>query len=149
MKRKIVGFLSLAMSMALIFSGCGQSDVGEAAKDVKASEVIAAVNPEKVPQTAKNRKDTLIVGITAPEGKFNPIYGSTLDDMYVYSLVFEGLVSNDVHGNPITKVAKKWEISKDNKTYTFHLNKGIKFSNGEELTAKDVEFTYKIGRAHV
>lgn len=142
MKRKIVGFLSLAMSMALIFSGCGQSDVGEAAKDVKASEVIAAVNPEKVPQTAKNRKDTLIVGITAPEGKFNPIYGSTLDDMYVYSLVFEGLVSNDVHGNPITKVAKKWEISKDNKTYTFHLNKGIKFSNGEELTAKDVEFTY-------
>lgn len=142
MKRKIVGFLSLAMSMTLIFSGCGKSDVGGAAKDLKGSEVIGAVNPEKVPQTAKNRKDTLIVGFTAPEGKFNPIYESSLDDGYVAQLVFEGLLTNDAKGNPVEKVAKKWEISKDSKTYTFHLNKGIKFSNGEELTAKDVEFTY-------
>ncbi|WP_253200759.1 ABC transporter substrate-binding protein [Clostridium sp. CF012] len=142
MKKKIVGFLSLAMSMTLLFSGCGQSGNGGAGKDLKASEVIAAVNPEKLPATAANRKDTIIIGFTAPEGKFNPIYGGSTDDGYVYELVFEGLMSNDVQGNPIGLVAKKWKISEDNKTYTFTLNKGIKFSNGEELTAKDVEFTY-------
>jgi len=142
LKRKIAGFLSLAMSMTLLFSGCGQSGLGGASKDLKASEVLAAANPEKLPQTAANRKDTLIIGFTAPEGKFNPIYSSSVDDSYVVNLVFEGLLTNDVQGNPIGKVAKKWDISEDNKTYTFHLNKGIKFSNGEELTAKDVEFTY-------
>ncbi|MBU3146241.1 peptide ABC transporter [Clostridium sp. CF012] len=130
------------MSMTLLFSGCGQSGNGGAGKDLKASEVIAAVNPEKLPATAANRKDTIIIGFTAPEGKFNPIYGGSTDDGYVYELVFEGLMSNDVQGNPIGLVAKKWKISEDNKTYTFTLNKGIKFSNGEELTAKDVEFTY-------
>ncbi|MBZ9688665.1 ABC transporter substrate-binding protein [Clostridium estertheticum] len=142
MKKKVVGFLCLAMSMTLLFSGCGKGASGGAGKDLKASEVLAAANPEKLPQTAGNRKDTLIIGFTAPEGKFNPIYTSSVDDSYVTSLVFEGLMSNDVQGNPIGKVAKKWKISEDNKTYTFTLNKGIKFSNGEELTARDVEFTF-------
>ena len=142
MKGKVLGILSLAMSMTLLLSACGSSGSVGANKDLKASEVLAAANPEKVPTAAKNRKDTIIIGFAAPEGKFNPIYTSSVDDSYVVGLVFEGLMSNDVQGNPIGKIAKKWEISKDNKTYTFHLNKGIKFSNGEELTAKDVEFTY-------
>jgi len=142
LKKKVTIFLSLAMSMTLLFSGCGKSGLGGAGKDLKASEVMAAVSPEKLPQTAENRKDTIIIGFTAPEGKFNPIYSSSVDDSYVTDLVFEGLMSNDVQGNPIGLVAKKWAISEDNKTYTFTLNKGIKFSNGEELTAKDVEFTY-------
>ncbi len=142
MKRRVAGFLSLAMSMSLVFSGCGKSGFGGASKDLKASEVLVAANPEKLPATAANRKDTLIIGFGAPEGKFNPIYSSSVDDSYVTDLVFDGLLTNDVQGNPIGKVAKKWEISEDNKTYTFHLNKGVKFSNGEELTAKDVEFTY-------
>ncbi|MCB2300538.1 ABC transporter substrate-binding protein [Clostridium tagluense] len=142
MKRKVAGFLSLAMSMTLLFSGCSKSSSGGAGKDLKASEVMAAVNPEKVPPTAANRKDTIIIGFTAPEGKFNPIYGGTTDDGYVTDLVFEGLMSNDIQGNPTGLVAKEWKISEDNKTYTFTLNKDIKFSNGEKLTAKDVEFTY-------
>jgi len=53
-------------------------------KMLKASEVLAAANPEKLPTTAKNRKDALIIGFTAPEGKFNPIYSSSVDDSYVY-----------------------------------------------------------------
>ncbi|MBW9156571.1 ABC transporter substrate-binding protein [Clostridium tagluense] len=142
LKRKVAGFLSLAMSMTLILSGCGKSSSAGAGKDLKASEVLAATNPEKLPPTARDRKDTLIIGFAAPEGKFNPIYASTVDDSYVTDIVFDGLMSNDVQGNPIGKVAKKWEISKDSKTYTFHLNKDIKFSNGEKLTAKDVEFTF-------
>lgn len=142
MKRKLAGILSVAMTMSLVFSGCGQSSSGGGTKDLKASEVLTAANPEKLPTTAKNRNDTLIIGFTAPEGKFNPIYTSSIDDSYVVDLVFQGLMTNDIQGNPIGKVAKKWEISEDNKTYTFHLNKGIKFSNGEELTAKDVEFTF-------
>jgi peptide/nickel transport system substrate-binding protein len=142
LKKKIAGFLSLAMSMTLLFSGCGEGGIGGASKDLKASEVLVATNPEKLPATAANRKDTIIIGFGAPEGKFNPIYSSSVDDSYVTDLVFDGLMTNDVQGNPVGKVAKKWEISEDNKTYTFTLNKGIKFSNGEELTAKDVEFTF-------
>ncbi|MCI8608329.1 MAG: ABC transporter substrate-binding protein [Firmicutes bacterium] len=37
--------------------------------------------------------------------------------------------------------AETWEISEDGKTYSMHLRQGIKFTNGEELTADDVLYT--------
>lgn len=37
--------------------------------------------------------------------------------------------------------AEKWEVSEDGKTYSMHLRKGIKFTNGEELVADDVLYT--------
>jgi peptide/nickel transport system substrate-binding protein/oligopeptide transport system substrate-binding protein len=39
-------------------------------------------------------------------------------------------------------LATKWETSKDGKVYTFHLRKGAKFHNGEEVTANDVVYTF-------
>lgn len=38
-------------------------------------------------------------------------------------------------------LAEKWDISADGKVYTFHLRQGVKFHNGEELTADDVVYT--------
>lgn len=37
---------------------------------------------------------------------------------------------------------EKWEASEDVKTWTLHLRKGVKFSNGDELTADDVMFNF-------
>ena len=39
-------------------------------------------------------------------------------------------------------VAESWESSPDGKTWTFHLHKGIKWQDGQPLTADDVAFTY-------
>lgn len=39
------------------------------------------------------------------------------------------------------RVAERWEVSEDGLTYTFYLKKGIKFHNGDELTASDVAFS--------
>src|SRR6056297_2901299 len=35
-------------------------------------------------------------------------------------------------------LAKNYTISDDGKVYTFHLHEGVKFHNGDELTAEDV-----------
>jgi oligopeptide transport system substrate-binding protein len=39
--------------------------------------------------------------------------------------IFEGLVYIDGKNNPQPALASSWEISKDKKTYTFHLNKRV------------------------
>ncbi len=41
------------------------------------------------------------------------------------------------------KLAESWEISKDGLTYTFHLQKGVKFSSGNPVTANDVRFSLR------
>ncbi len=38
-------------------------------------------------------------------------------------------------------VAERWEIAPDGSSWTFYIRKGIKFDNGEDLTAADVKFS--------
>ena len=56
-------------------------------------------------------------------------------------LFLHPLVSTDKQGKPTPELAEKWDISSDQLTYTFHLRKDLKFSDGSPLTADDVAFT--------
>ncbi|ASK79523.1 oligopeptide ABC transporter substrate-binding protein OppA [Paraphotobacterium marinum] len=60
-----------------------------------------------------------------------------LDDL------LEGLVNVDGNGNPVPGVAKSWEESKDGLTYTFHLRKDSKWSDGSPVTAKDFVYSWE------
>jgi len=58
--------------------------------------------------------------------------------------LFEGLVS--LHPQtlqPLPGCAEWWEIGKDGLTYTFHLRKGLKWSNGDPLTAEDFRWSWE------
>src|SRR5271155_4453304 len=50
--------------------------------------------------------------------------------------LFEGLTTRNAKGDIIPGMAESWEISPDGLTYTFHLRPGIKWSNGEPVTAQ-------------
>ncbi|MCC7008854.1 MAG: ABC transporter substrate-binding protein [Acidobacteria bacterium] len=41
-------------------------------------------------------------------------------------------------------LAKSWEVSQDGLTWTFHLRKGAKFSDGRPITAADVLFNFQV-----
>jgi len=56
--------------------------------------------------------------------------------------LLEGLVNQDENGNTIPGVAESWETT-DNKTFTFHLRKDAKWSNGDPVTAHDFEYSFK------
>lgn len=152
MKKKLSAFLALLVCVSLFVTACGNKDTAknntEKTKEknvaeISQSEVIKASDPSKLPEAAKARKDTLVVGFTPPEGKLSPIYSSSADESTVTGLIFgDGLVDTDEKGLPIPGLAEKWEVSEDNKTYTFYMKKGVKFSNGEEITADDIAFTY-------
>lgn len=59
--------------------------------------------------------------------------------------IFEGLTRLDPKTvKPLPGVAESWDISDDKKTYTFHLRKNAKWSNGEPVTARD--FMYSLRR---
>lgn len=59
-----------------------------------------------------------------------------MDGLLIYNLM-EGLVSIDSKLQPAPALASRWQVSPDNKTYTFHLRKDAKWSDGVALKAND------------
>jgi peptide/nickel transport system substrate-binding protein len=122
--------------------GGKKKDLGPSIIYSEYGEKRVAQSPEKLPETARLRKDSLVVGISSNKGSFNPIYCNSIEDTWVCNLIFEGLIGHDLKGEPVGKLAESWSISEDGRTYSFKLKNNIKFSNGLELTAEDVKHTY-------
>jgi peptide/nickel transport system substrate-binding protein len=59
----------------------------------------------------------------------------------VSTKIFEGLVEYDDKLKPRPALAESWSISADGKTYTFRLRKGVKWHDGIDFTAADVQFS--------
>jgi len=97
------------------------------------------------------------VAAAAPSGSPDPQINYTLQEWQLLILTHDGLVAfKRASGTEGTKKVPDLatEIPKPQdggKTYTFTLRKGIKFSNGKELKASDVKYTFerlfKIGQS--
>lgn len=83
---------------------------------------------------------TINLGAEPPE--MDSILTTSSGSMNVLRHCVEGLVSLDANDEAVPGMAESWDVSKDQKTYTFHLRKGAKWSNGEEVTAKDFVFAW-------
>jgi peptide/nickel transport system substrate-binding protein len=55
--------------------------------------------------------------------------------------VYDYLMKKDSAGNIVPNLVKSYKMAEDAKSCKFVLNKGIKFHDGTELTAKDIQFT--------
>jgi len=57
-------------------------------------------------------------------------------------LIYSNLVRTNKDLEVEGELAERWDVSKDEMTITFHLRKGVKWHDGEEVTSEDVDFTY-------
>src|SRR5438128_2918159 len=69
----------------------------------------------------------------------DPVLGGHIVKFYL-DQIFDYLVGVTPDGqlHADDGIATKWESSTDHKRWTFHVRKGVKFHNGDELTADDV-----------
>lgn len=88
--------------------------------------------------------NTLHVTSLSDANSLDPAIGYDTVSWSVESLVYRGLVGYDEDGVTIIPVlAEKYEASEDGLTYTFTLREGVKFSNGREITADDVKYSFE------
>ena len=91
----------------------------------------------------EEEKDSLTIPFNMePVGDLNPhMY---LPSQFVtQDMVYEGLVFYGENGEIKPSLAESWEISPDGKTYTFKIRKGVKFSDGSDFNAQNVEKNFK------
>jgi microcin C transport system substrate-binding protein len=71
---------------------------------------------------------------------FKDVYGNWVNSDYISdALLIQDF--NTWEWKP--RLAERWEISKDGKTFTFHLRKNIFFHDGTPITAEDVKFSFE------
>lgn len=97
-------------------------------------------------QTTEKRTNDLVlnVGNQTEPADLDPHITTGVPEARIYEAIFEGLViPNPENLEPMPGVAEKWDISDDGQTYTFHLRKNAKWSNGNPVTASDFVFSFK------
>lgn len=68
-----------------------------------------------------------------------------IGDIYSRSVaqqLFDGLVQFDQTLTVVPALAQYWKASRDNRTWTFTLRKGVKFHHGREVTSDDVVYSF-------
>ncbi|WP_405637891.1 ABC transporter substrate-binding protein [Streptomyces sp. NBC_00056] len=92
--------------------------------------------------SAGDPETTLSVGLTAEPANldFTKTEGAAIPQALLYN-VYENLVKLDQAGKIRPALATSWKLSKDRRTYTFHLVKDATFSNGARFTAEDAKFS--------
>ncbi|MBI4304086.1 MAG: ABC transporter substrate-binding protein, partial [Chloroflexi bacterium] len=72
--------------------------------------------------------------------RFDPIVAGSTDALQILSPLYDLLLRGEA-GKIQPGIAEKWELGPDGKSWVFYIRKGVKFHNGEDLTADDVVFT--------
>ena len=83
----------------------------------------------------------LVFGARNDLTNLNPFIRTTSSNFYIRDLAYESLVDFDKNGKRVPRLAQSWTVSTDGKTYTFRLRPGVRFHDGQELTAEDVKWS--------
>jgi ABC-type transport system substrate-binding protein len=85
--------------------------------------------------------NTVVVMIENSPTNLDPRVGLDAQSERIGELLFDSLVRRDEHFELQPALADRWEIP-DPQTYIFHLHPGVKFHDGQPLTARDVKWTF-------
>ena len=159
MKKGIIYIVSILVFIAIVLSGCIRADIPEKeySKDKAEKSFLPVHNPYPVQTKTIDGVDYLLS--RSPAGKYGGVFvTSTIGEgpktfnswnsmdatsSLAADIMFDGLVTTDAYtGEVIPRLAKDIEILPDKKTYIVHLRHGLKWSDGKEITADDVYFTW-------
>jgi peptide/nickel transport system substrate-binding protein len=138
--RKLLLIGAMGALLALLVSACGGSSGGGGSISVaKEGEGTKTANAacEKEPVAG----GTLVYSRQLETVTLNPReIKNGNGDIFADEMLFSGIVRNDPNGpdKVVPGLAESWDVSKDGLTYTFHLRKGLKYSDGSPLSAEDV-----------
>jgi len=91
------------------------------------------------------RGGNLVLAVDGDPDTFNQMLTSGLANISITKRISAGLVRvNRTNLQLEPALAARWEADETGQTYTVHLRRGVRFSNGDSFTADDVLFTFEV-----
>jgi len=91
--------------------------------------------------TGADEDKTLVIGTPDNPTMLSPVAGSSYTDVVVIYRMFSSLIQANSDFSAVPDLADSWEVSEDQRTYTFHLAPNATFHDGSPVTAADVKFS--------
>src|SRR5216117_4278867 len=114
-------------------------------RHLSAPDVAVAEDATFKPDPAAKRGGTLRYGVHTAPVHFDVHQSGTVANIGAQAPMYDMLIRRDPRDGQtiIPDLAQRWEVSPDNRKYTFHLRHGVKFHDGADFTAEDVKATYE------
>src|SRR5437773_5547794 len=114
-------------------------------RHLSAPDVAVAQDATFKPDPAAKRGGTLRYGVHTAPVHFDVHQSGTVANIGAQAPMYDLLIRRDPRDGQtiIPDLAQRWEVSTDNRKYTFHLRHGVKFHDGADFTAEDVKATYE------
>ena len=146
----------LVGAMALSLSACGggsgtdqeappasenstNDSAGDSNEGASTDSLEESNEAKKESATAKSPDNDLVVAMQADATHLDPHVSSNGVSNQITNEMYETLLTFDADTNVIPLLAKEWSVSEDGKAYTFILNEGITFHDGEPFNAESVK----------
>ena len=124
------------MVLAIFLAACGQDS-----KEPDDNPVDTNIDSEINTNSDATDKKQMVVGIPAITENFDFFNTTNGYETFSMAQVYDNLISKDAEGNYVPCLAESWTISEDATEFTFNLNKNAKWSDGTDVTSKDVVFS--------
>lgn len=135
MKKKLGLVSAIVLMLSLLLSACGFSGS-------KTDEKEAPEGTEKTESTETKKEKVVNLSLANDIPDLNQVLTTDGISFTVLNNVMEGLYRLDENNEPQPAMAESVDISDDKLTYTFHLRDGIKWSNGDPVTAEDFKYSW-------
>ncbi len=131
MSRKLSAPLAVSMILALVLAACGSQATpsptgGGGGSDEGPTGEVVVITPSLTGQGQD------VITQAALEWSHKPWW----DDVHDY------VIEQDADGALVPGLASEWVASEDGLTWTFTIRDGVKFHNGDTLTAEDVAWSW-------
>lgn len=142
-------FVAILLTLGLVAAACssGGSEPAEETTTTAAAPGETTTTAGETPDTTMAPEEpsgggVLMIAVESEPTDLDPSRNTTLPDRNVTINVFNSLVEFDLNDFTLKPgLAKSWEFSDDGLTLTLHLEEGVQFHDGTEMTAADVAYT--------
>ncbi len=140
--------LGMLILLTTLLAACGGGPpAAPAATSAPAAASAPAASVTEAPTSAPAPAasgGTLRIGRTAGPDSLNPGAGYLAEAFDIYDLVYDSLIYVNQKSQVEPLLATKFEPSADGTTWSFTIREGVKWHDGQPLTAEDVAFTYSM-----